>query len=121
MLNYALRAVLGDHVDQKGSIVLPEKLQFDFSHGKPILPDDLRKIEYIVNKQIEDMLDVYASETSLSAAKRILGLRAVFGEIYPDPVRVVSIGRKVEELLTDPDNKEWLSISTELCGGSNIT
>ncbi|KAK1317059.1 Alanine--tRNA ligase [Acorus calamus] len=121
MLNYALRAVLGDHVDQKGSIVLPEKLRFDFSHGKPILPDDLRKIESIVNKQIDDMLDVYASETSLSAAKRILGLRAVFGEIYPDPVRVVSIGRKVEELLTDPNNKEWLSISTELCGGTHIS
>ncbi|KAK1267798.1 Alanine--tRNA ligase [Acorus gramineus] len=120
MLNYALREVLGDHVDQKGSIVLPEKLRFDFSHGKPIMPDDLRKIESIVNKQIEDMLDVYASETSLSAAKRILGLRAVFGEIYPDPVRVVSIGRKVEELLTDPDNKEWLSISTELCGAVNL-
>ncbi|XP_073001197.1 alanine--tRNA ligase [Typha latifolia] len=121
MLNFALREVLGDHIDQKGSIVLPEKLRFDFSHGKPVHPEDLRKIESIVNQQIKDELDVYASEATLVAAKRIAGLRAVFGEIYPDPVRVVSIGRKVEDLLVDPDNKEWLSISTELCGGTHIS
>ncbi|OAY78554.1 Alanine--tRNA ligase [Ananas comosus] len=121
MLNFALREVLGDHVDQKGSIVLPEKLRFDFSHGKPVHPEDLRKIELIVNQQIKDALDVYASEANLADARRITGLRAVFGEIYPDPVRVVSIGRKVEDLLNDPDNKEWLSISTELCGGTHIS
>ncbi|XP_017696248.2 alanine--tRNA ligase-like [Phoenix dactylifera] len=121
MLNFALREILGDHVDQKGSIVLPEKLRFDFSHGKPVHPEDLRKIESIVNQQIKDELDVYASEVSLSAAKQITGLRAVFGEIYPDPVRVVSIGRKVEDLVADPDNKQWLSYSTELCGGTHIS
>ncbi|CAL4916236.1 unnamed protein product [Urochloa decumbens] len=121
MLNFALREVLGDHVDQKGSIVLPEKLRFDFSHGKPVHPEDLRKIESIVNQQIEDELDVYASEIKLADAKRINGLRAVFGEIYPDPVRVVSVGRKVEDLLANPENKEWLSISTELCGGTHIS
>lgn len=121
MLNFALREVLGDHVDQKGSIVLPEKLRFDFSHGKPVHPEDLRKIEAIVNQQIKDELDVYASETSLSIAKRITGLRAVFGEVYPDPVRVVSVGRKVEDIVADPENKQWLSISTELCGGTHIS
>nr|CAB3492449.1 unnamed protein product [Digitaria exilis] len=121
MLNFALREVLGDHVDQKGSIVLPEKLRFDFSHGKPVQPEDLRKIESIVNQQIQDELDVYASEIKLADAKRINGLRAVFGEIYPDPVRVVSVGRKVEDLLANPENKEWLSISTELCGGTHIS
>ncbi|XP_010265724.1 PREDICTED: alanine--tRNA ligase-like [Nelumbo nucifera] len=121
MLNFALREVLGDHVDQKGSIVLPEKLRFDFSHGKPIHPDDLRKIESIVNQQIKDELDVFSKEATLADAKRIAGLRAVFGEVYPDPVRVVAIGRKVEDLLADPDNKEWLSISTELCGGTHIS
>ncbi|CAO2177209.1 unnamed protein product [Urochloa humidicola] len=121
MLNFALREVLGDHVDQKGSIVLPEKLRFDFSHGKPVQPEDLRKIESIVNQQIMDELDVYAHEIKLEDAKRINGLRAVFGEIYPDPVRVVSVGRKVEDLLANPDSKEWLSISTELCGGTHIS
>ncbi|KAL0906871.1 hypothetical protein M5K25_025400 [Dendrobium thyrsiflorum] len=121
MLNFALREVLGDHVDQKGSIVLPEKLRFDFSHGKPVHPEDLRMIEAIVNQQIKDELDVYASETSLSIAKRIAGLRAVFGEVYPDPVRVVSVGQKVEDIVADPENKQWLSISTELCGGTHIS
>uniref|UniRef100_J3N1C0 Alanine--tRNA ligase n=2 Tax=Oryza brachyantha TaxID=4533 RepID=J3N1C0_ORYBR len=120
MLNFALREILGDHVDQKGSIVLPEKLRFDFSHGKPVQPEDLRKIESIVNQQIKDKMEVFAREIKLADAKRINGLRAVFGEIYPDPVRVVSVGRKVEDLLANPESKEWLSISTELCGGTHI-
>ncbi|MED6218474.1 hypothetical protein PIB30_026946 [Stylosanthes scabra] len=121
MLNFALREVLGDHVDQKGSIVLPEKLRFDFSHGKPVDPDNLRKIESIVNEQIRAELDVNAKEVTLAEAKRINGLRAVFGEVYPDPVRVVSVGEKVEDLLADPENKKWLSISSELCGGTHIS
>ncbi|THG19152.1 hypothetical protein TEA_009789 [Camellia sinensis var. sinensis] len=98
MLNFALREVLGNHVDQKGSIVLPEKLRFDFSHGKPVKPDKLRKIASIVNEQIKAELDV-----------------------YPDPVRVVSIGREVEDRLADPENDEWLSISAELCGGTHLS
>ncbi|KAG6713610.1 hypothetical protein I3842_05G162400 [Carya illinoinensis] len=121
MLNFALREVLGNHVDQKGSIVLPEKLRFDFSHGKPVDPDHLRRIESIVNDQIKAELDVFAKEATLSEAKRINGLRAVFGEVYPDPVRVVAIGRKVEDLLSEPENNEWLSISAELCGGTHIS
>ncbi|KAK9272302.1 hypothetical protein L1049_002673 [Liquidambar formosana] len=121
LLNFALREVLGNHVDQKGSIVLPEKLRFDFSHGKPIHPDHLRKIESIVNDQIKAELDVVTKEATLADAKRINGLRAVFGEVYPDPVRVVAIGRKVDELLADPDNEEWLSYSAELCGGTHIS
>ncbi|KVI10340.1 Alanine-tRNA ligase, class IIc [Cynara cardunculus var. scolymus] len=105
MLNFALREVLGNHVDQKGSIVLPEKLRYDFSHGKPVKPEDLRKIEAIVNEQIKAELDVSAKEASLADAKRVNGLRAVF----------------VEDLLADPENEEWLSISAELCGGTHIT
>ncbi|KAE8670097.1 Alanine--tRNA ligase [Hibiscus syriacus] len=125
MLNYALREVLGNHVDQKGSIVLPEKLRFDFSHDPnrdgAINADHLRKIESIVNEQIKSELDVYSKEATLAEAKRINGLRAVFGEVYPDPVRVVAIGKKVEDLLADPENIEWSSISSELCGGTHIT
>ncbi|XP_022881094.1 alanine--tRNA ligase-like [Olea europaea var. sylvestris] len=121
MLNFALREILGNHVDQKGSIVLPEKLRFDFSHGKPVKPEDLRKIETIVNEQIKSELDVFSKEARLVDAKHVNGLRAVFGEVYPDPVRVVSIGRKVEDLLANPENEEWLSISAELCGGTHIS
>ncbi|KAJ6802885.1 alanine--tRNA ligase [Iris pallida] len=121
MLNFALREVLGDHVDQKGSIVLPDKLRFDFSHGKPINPEHLRKIESIVNQQIKDGLGVYTVVASLSVALKINGLRAVFGEVYPDQVRVVSIGRNTDDILTNPGNEEWLSISTELCGGTHIS
>ncbi|KAJ9678388.1 hypothetical protein PVL29_020537 [Vitis rotundifolia] len=121
MLNFALREVLGNHVDQKGSIVLPEKLRFDFSHGKPIHPDHLRRIESIGNDQIKDELDVYGKEATLADAKRINGLRAVFGEVYPDPVKVVTIGRRVEDLLADPENEERLSVSAELCGGTHIS
>ncbi|KAB5556646.1 hypothetical protein DKX38_007555 [Salix brachista] len=108
MLNFALREVLGNHVDQKGSIVLPEKLRFDFSHGKPVDPELLRKIESIVNEQIKDKLGVFAKEVTLAEAKQI-------------NVRVVSIGRKVEDLLANPENEEWLSTSAELCGGTHIT
>ncbi|CAH8351616.1 unnamed protein product [Eruca vesicaria subsp. sativa] len=88
---------------------------------KPVDPEDLRKIEAIVNKQIKDELEVFSKESVLSEAKRIKGLRAVFGEVYPDPVRVVSIGRRVEDLLADPENEEWSSLSSEFCGGTHIT
>ncbi|KAJ7942687.1 Alanine--tRNA ligase [Quillaja saponaria] len=101
---------------RKGPIVLPEKLRFDFSHGKPIDPEHLRKIESIVNGQIKAELCVYSKEVTLGEAKRINGLRAVFGEVYPDPVRVVAVGEKVEDLLANPENEQWLSISAELCG-----
>ncbi|XP_057534193.1 alanine--tRNA ligase-like [Amaranthus tricolor] len=121
MLNFALREVLGTHVDQKGSIVLPEKLRFDFSHGKPVQSEELQKIESIVNEQIKAELDVYAKEATLADAKRVNGLRAVFGEIYPDPVRIVSIGKKVEDLLASPDKEEWSQYSAELCGGTHIS
>uniref|UniRef100_A0A453GID2 alanine--tRNA ligase n=1 Tax=Aegilops tauschii subsp. strangulata TaxID=200361 RepID=A0A453GID2_AEGTS len=101
--------VIGDCIDQKGSIALSEKLRFDFSHGKPVQPEDLRKIESIVKQRIEAELELSAQEIKLANPKRVNGLRAVFGEIYADPVRVVSIGRKLEDVLANPESKEWLS------------
>ncbi|XP_048557511.1 uncharacterized protein LOC125538287 [Triticum urartu] len=103
------KEVIGDRIDQKGHIALPEKLIFDFSHGKPVQPEDLQKIESIVKQRIEAELELSAQEIKLANPKSVNGLRAVFGEIYPDPVRVVSIGRKLEDVLANPESKEWLS------------
>src|SRR5690606_5734833 len=87
VLNYALREVLGDEVDQKGSLVAAEKLRFDFSHKAQIPIKDLEKIEEVSTGYIRQNLDVYAKDVPLAVAREINGVRAVFGETYPDPVR----------------------------------
>ncbi|EGV61386.1 hypothetical protein CANTEDRAFT_109802 [Yamadazyma tenuis ATCC 10573] len=121
VLNYALREVLGNSVDQKGSLVAPEKLRFDFSHKQALKPEEVSKVEDISNEYIKANKQVYAKEVSLADAKQIYGLRAVFGETYPDPVRVVSIGKSVDDLLSNPDNKDWYHFSVEFCGGTHVT
>ncbi|ODV58121.1 alanine--tRNA ligase [Ascoidea rubescens DSM 1968] len=120
ILNLGLRLVLGDSIDQKGSLVAPDKLRFDFSHKKPVSIDEIQKIEEICKDQIKKNLAVYSEDVSLLSSKAIYGLRAVFGEVYPDPVRVISIGVPVQELLENPDNKEWYSYSVEFCGGTHV-
>ena len=120
-LNLALREVLGDHVQQKGSLVTAERLRFDFNHPKPVTPAELEKVEGIVRKAIADKLPVYAKETPLEDARAISGLRAVFGETYPDPVRVVSVGASVEELLAAPGDSKWTQLSIEFCGGTHLS
>ncbi|KAJ1861975.1 Alanine--tRNA ligase, partial [Coemansia sp. RSA 2703] len=91
VLNLALRKVLtSEQPDQKGSLVAPDRLRFDFTCKNPIKPEEIRDIEAMCNKAILDNLSVYAKEVPLSEAREIYGLRAVFGEVYPDPVRVVS-------------------------------
>lgn len=120
MINFALRSVLGNGVDQKGSLVDYNRFRFDFSHGKPVTPDQLKDLDRIVTELISKELPVYTKVVSLADAKKINGLRAVFGEVYPDPVRVVSVGRPVEDLLKDPDHADWLSLSIEFCGGTHI-
>src|SRR5690606_38719701 len=96
LLNFALREVLGPKVDQKGSLVDEDKLRFDFSHGKRLSVEEVSKVEKIVAKAIDDKLPVYTAIKPIQEARQIPGLRAVFGETYPDPVRVVSIGAPVE-------------------------
>ena len=120
ILNFALRKVLGDSVDQKGSLVAPEKLRFDFSHKKAVELKELEQVENITNKLIKDNLKVYAKPVELEIAKGINGLRAVFGETYPDPVRVVSVGVPVDDLLADPSNEKWNNYSIEFCGGTHV-
>ena len=107
-------------VDQKGSLCDSEKLRFDFNCQKPMTQEQLSEVEQICNDQIKKELDIYTKVVPLASAKSISTLRAVFGETYPDPVRVVSVGQKVETLLSDPTNPEWMNYSVELCGGTHM-
>lgn len=120
VLNYALREVLGDSVDQKGSLVAPEKLRFDFSNKAALSMKEVEQVENISNEYIKKNLSVYAKDVALDKAQEITGLRAVFGEKYPDPVRVVSVGVSVEDLLADPSNEKWAKYSIEFCGGTHV-
>ncbi|MFQ5491350.1 MAG: DHHA1 domain-containing protein [Phycisphaerae bacterium] len=119
-MNWALREVLGDHVQQKGSLVDPEKTRFDFSHNKPVSVDELERIEGLVNRQIAATLPVYTREVDQAEARKINTLRAVFGEKYPDKVRVVSIGADIEAMLQKPDDPQWMAYSVEFCGGTHL-
>ncbi|MCX7699576.1 MAG: alanine--tRNA ligase, partial [Gemmataceae bacterium] len=114
LLNLALRQVLGQHVEQKGSLVDEQKTRFDFSHDKPLTPDEVAEIERRVNEQITADRPVIAMTLPLAQAKQIVGVRAVFGEKYPDPVRVVLIG---------PDNPAAVTWddSAEFCGGTHLS
>jgi len=121
VLNWALREVLGDHVQQKGSLVDAEKTRFDLSHNAAISDDELARIEKLVNDQIDEELPVHTKVVDQKAAREVNTLRAVFGEKYPDQVRVVSVGVPVDELLADPKNAEWMKYSVEFCGGTHVT
>ena len=120
LLNHGLRDVLGEHVMQKGSLVDDEKTRFDFSHSGPVTGDELATIESHVRRRIGDSLPVQDGIVALDAAKGVNSLRAVFGEKYPDEVRVVSIGPKVAELLGEPQRNDWHGFSIELCGGTHV-
>ena len=120
VLNYALREVVEGDADQRGSLVNDEKLRFDFTHNQPVSAEEIAKVENIVNHQIEQDLTVFADLAPLDKAQNIAGLRAVFGETYPDPVRVVSIGIEVDQLIGNPENDAWTSASIEFCGGTHI-
>ncbi len=108
LLHESLRRVLGTHVTQKGSLVEPSRLRFDFSHMKPILNEEIDKIEEFVNKIVSKKSDV---KTRLMTPDEAVenGALALFGEKYGDEVRVLSMG--------DEDGKYF---STELCGGTHV-
>lgn len=120
ILNFALREVLGDGIDQKGSLVAPGKLRFDFSHRSQVSDAELEKIEDISTSYIRQNCMVYAKDVPLATAREIEGLRAVFGEVYPDPVRVVSVGVEVEDLLSNVKDPKWREVSIEFCGGTHV-
>ncbi|PAV18417.1 tRNA synthetase class II [Pyrrhoderma noxium] len=120
ILNYSLREILGDHIDQKGSLVAPTKLRFDFSHKAQITPAELGKIEAMSIDWIKRDVKVYSKELDLKSGYKIPGLRAVFGEAYPDPVRVVSLEYDVDEIAKDIENPKWRKTSIEFCGGTHV-
>ncbi|GLB37216.1 putative catalyzes the attachment of alanine to tRNA(Ala) in a two-step reaction alanine is first activated by ATP to form Ala- AMP and then transferred to the acceptor end of tRNA(Ala) [Lyophyllum shimeji] len=120
ILNFALREVLGDHIDQKGSLVAPTKLRFDFSHKAQIGVPELAKIESMGVDWIKKNVPVFSKELDLQTARKIPGLRAVFGETYPDPVRVVTLEFDIEDIAADVENPKWRNTSVEFCGGTHV-
>ncbi len=128
LLNWALRKVLGDHVEQKGSLVDADKTRFDFTHDKPMTHDEIAAVERLVNEKILADQPVTPITMQLGEAKKIAGVRAVFGEKYPDPVRVVIIGGGSPGVrYTEPRGSEYLTpglgenASIEFCGGTHLS
>ncbi|KAI6251011.1 Alanine--tRNA ligase [Erysiphe necator] len=120
ILNHALRQHLGDEINQKGSLVDYDKLRFDFSHRTAVTDDELQRIEDSSIKYLRQNCKIYTKNIELKIAKSIYGVRAVFGETYPDPVRVVSVGVDIDTLLENPSNPEWYNTSVEFCGGTHV-
>lgn len=105
LLHSALRSILGEHVQQKGSLVDESKLRFDFSHGKPLSKEEIDSIEEIVNNEVLNNVDVSTKIMKLDDAMNS-GAQALFGEKYDEEVRVLSMGSD--------------SFSVELCGGTHV-
>jgi alanyl-tRNA synthetase len=114
LLHEALRQVLGDHIAQRGSLVAPDRLRFDFVHPKPITPDELARVEDIANEVVLENDEVTTRLMAVDDAREA-GARALFGEKYGDEVRVVSMGKAARE-----HGQNALGWSVELCGGTHV-
>jgi alanyl-tRNA synthetase len=114
LVHEALREVLGNHVSQKGSLVAPERLRFDFSHTKAVAAEEMAKIDALANAYVQQNSSV---STTLMAVDDAIeaGAQAQFGEKYGDEVRVVSMGQAMDG---EREGKPW---SLELCGGTHVS
>lgn len=119
-LNHCLWRVLGKDTEQKGSLVVPEKLRFDFNSKSAMTIGQIAQTEKLMNDIVNKNMPIYAQEIPLSIAKSIRGLRSVFDEVYPDPVRVLSFGVSVDELQDNPSGEAGELTSVELCGGTHL-
>ena len=115
LLHEAMRRVLGDHVTQKGSLVNPDRLRFDFSHSEPVSAEQLAVIEAMVNQEIRDNTAVAAETMAIDDAKAA-GAMALFGEKYGDQVRVITMGSMAHIEAEDAEQV----FSLELCGGTHV-
>ena len=104
ILHYALRTVLGQHVEQKGSLVTPDSLRFDFSHYQKVTPEELRQVEQLANRLIREDYPLEESRHTPIVKAREMGAMALFGEKYGDDVRVIKYGPSIE-----------------LCGGCHVS
>ncbi|MGJ4906895.1 alanine--tRNA ligase [Bradyrhizobium sp. HKCCYLS2033] len=114
ILHEALRQVLGDHIAQRGSLVSPDRLRFDFVHPKPITPEELARVEDIANDVVLENAEVTTRLMGLDDAREA-GARALFGEKYGDEVRVVSMGNAARD-----HGANAMGWSVELCGGTHV-
>ncbi|KAG5676030.1 hypothetical protein PVAND_005885 [Polypedilum vanderplanki] len=119
-LNHSLLKVLGNDTEQRGSLVIPEKLRFDFTSKNAMTVQQVSDTEKRTQDVVQKNMQIYAKESNLKVAKSINGLRSVFDEVYPDPVRVISFGVPVETLEKNPEGEEGVETSVEFCGGTHL-
>ncbi|KAJ8780019.1 hypothetical protein J1605_012055 [Eschrichtius robustus] len=118
LLNWALRQALGPGTEQRGSHLNPEWLRFDVATQAPLTPEQLRAVEGTVQKAVGQDEAVYMEEVALARTAHVPGLRSL-DEVYPDPVRVVSVGVPVAQAL-NPASQAALQTSVELCCGTHL-